>query len=426
MLVDLINKGGLKAPQKGRNMYTYRTDKRSKETLKAAVAQLTAGAIPGRKGALLSPGENGRLMLSTWTGETLTRGHFPGVADGTDVPAMYINIDALRWLIKAKIDTLVTITRRGDNELDITAGERCTTVATQSPDVYGKTDGGAVMGFFDDWEFKRVSRVMSRAFFTAVEKVAPYRSLDGSRYVFRGVLLEIEQDRLQAVATDSHALACVSVPSVRAMSDWENVENLKTDKFILSYDSVKFLEKFNQDGTGLLSLFMDGKGNLKIQGNYKSGEGYEIIMKGIDAKFPKWKTVIPDEKARVGIADFSAALIRPVVESITIDVKGRKREALRVGLISPDDTRIGVAYRGEVRALFESAIWSPTGLGNRRESLGEFPAWSLQKICKTFGEFKTPPIVEWQEKEETAIVITGEEQPWGYVRVVIMPFPLER
>jgi DNA polymerase-3 subunit beta len=108
------------------------------------------------------------------------------------------------------------------------------------------------------------------------------------RYYLNGLLLETENDRLRAVATDGHRLALAEVELAAKAG--------KNEQVIVPRKGVLELNRL-LDGEGELSVVL-GSNHIRVD-----CEGVRLTSKLIDGRFPDYERVIPSKAPNLIKAD---------------------------------------------------------------------------------------------------------------------------
>jgi DNA polymerase III subunit beta len=163
------------------------------------------------------------------------------------------------------------------------------------------------------------------------------------RYYLNGLLLEVSNDRLRAVATDGHRLACCEKET--------SCDLTETKQVILPRKGVHELVRLLNDSEESIHLTL-GTNHLRAD----IGE-YRFTSKLIDGRFPDYNRVIPDDGHNVMTADREILRQALVRASILSNEKYRgirmilEDNLLRLQTQNPDqeeaDVEVEVDYKGD-------------------------------------------------------------------------------
>jgi len=132
----------------------------------------------------------------------------------------------------------------------------------------------------DNWEER--FKINELSLKTLLEKTSFAMAVQDVRYYLNGVLLEISNGKLGAIATDGHRLAQSDVDI--------SLENTETRQLIVPRKAVGEINRFLEaDGAAELTVEIS-KNHLKI-----TKDGTVLITKLIDGKFPEFKGVLETE-----------------------------------------------------------------------------------------------------------------------------------
>lgn len=109
------------------------------------------------------------------------------------------------------------------------------------------------------------------------------------RYFLNGMLLEVSQDQLRAVATDGHRLAMSTVSAEGGSSD--RVRAIIPRKGVIEIGRLL-------DGENETATVQMGGNHLQV----KSG-GFTLTTKLVDGQFPDYEKVIPSDTSRIILGD---------------------------------------------------------------------------------------------------------------------------
>jgi len=129
------------------------------------------------------------------------------------------------------------------------------------------------------------------------------------RYYLNGLLLEVSQGELRAVATDGHRLAFCQIPA--SVNIDENQQVIVPRKSIL-----ELLKLLGEEG-GAVEVAI-GPNHLRV-----SGEDVRFTSKLIDGRFPDYQRVIPQNTDKVVMADREAVRQAVLRASILTNEKYR-------------------------------------------------------------------------------------------------------
>lgn len=163
------------------------------------------------------------------------------------------------------------------------------------------------------------------------------------RYYLNGLLLEVGNDRLRAVATDGHRLACCEKEADCELTEIKQV--------ILPRKGVHELVRLLDESEESVHLTL---GTNHLRANI--GE-YQFTSKLIDGRFPDYNRVIPDDGNNVMTADRETLRQALVRASILSNEKYRgirlifEDNLLRLQTQNPDqeeaEVEVEVNYKGE-------------------------------------------------------------------------------
>jgi DNA polymerase-3 subunit beta len=132
----------------------------------------------------------------------------------------------------------------------------------------------------NDWEERfKINQLSTK---TLLDKTAFAMAVQDVRYYLNGVLFELEQNRLRAIATDGHRLAQTDVDI--------SLDSKDNRQLIVPRKAVAEINRF-LDGDDESELTVEiNKNHLKL-----SKENTVLITKLIDGKFPEFKGVLETE-----------------------------------------------------------------------------------------------------------------------------------
>ncbi len=99
------------------------------------------------------------------------------------------------------------------------------------------------------------------------------------RYYLNGLLLELRQGQIRAVATDGHRLACTQVQA--------DITGDEVSQVIVPRKAVQELERILREASGSVEISLD-RNHFAVR-----GPGFNLISKLIEGKFPDYQAVIP-------------------------------------------------------------------------------------------------------------------------------------
>lgn len=233
----------------------------------------------------------------------------------------------------------VTITGKDGNSIDISAGRGHFRLAglpgKEFPEMPEKPKAAPVS-------------VDSEVFSKLVDRVAPFTSMDETRYHMAGVLLEKQaaegKTLLRMVATDGHRLAM-------ADGDLPMVDGLLGDRQVLvPKKGLMEIRKLAESGPGAIDLSMSDKFLYAGKGDT------ELWVRLLDAEFPPYRQVMPKDNqtvARISREEFMEALRRVLVMapekvfSVKLSFSGKQLEMSTAGPEHGEASDLlGVDYAG--------------------------------------------------------------------------------
>ncbi|MBI5577418.1 MAG: DNA polymerase III subunit beta [Deltaproteobacteria bacterium] len=233
----------------------------------------------------------------------------------------------------------VSIAGKEGNCMDISAGRGHFRLAglpsTEFPEMPEKPKAAAVP-------------VDSEVFRKSVDRVAPFTSMDETRYHMAGILLEKqdaeEKKLLRMVATDGHRLALADgdVPNIDAL--------LGERQALVPKKGLMEIRKLAEGGPGSISLSMSEKFLYAGKGDT------ELWVRLLDAEFPPYRQVMPKDNqmvARIPREEFTEALRRVLVmapekvHSVKLSFSGKQLEMSTAGPEHGEASDLlGVDYSG--------------------------------------------------------------------------------
>ncbi len=231
--------------------------------------------------------------------------------------------------------------------------------------------------------------VAASALTKALARVRYAAAQEEYRAIFRGIQLELDEEKLRAVATDGFRLALFDAPGGTGVST----------KFVLPARSADELVRLVKDADLPLRLAVGG-GRLRVE-----GERFRAAVALMEGTFPDYQRVIPGQ----------------FVLEATLDAEAFRQaiERLRV-LADRQSERVDLAFaEGSVELAAEGEY------GRGRESLsaevtGEVPlaaAFNAHYLADALKGLKGPVRLKLSGPQ-TPSVLEGEEEP-GYLAVVV-------
>ena len=174
--------------------------------------------------------------------------------------------------------------------------------------------------------------VDSEVFRKLVDRVAPFTSLDETRYHMAGILMEKQEADgkkfLRMVATDGHRLAMADgeVPQVDSL--------LGERQALVPKKGLMEIRKLAEGGPGAIELSMSEKFLYAGKGDT------ELWVRLLDAEFPPYRQVMPKDNqmvARIPREEFTEALRRVLVmapekvHSVKLSFSGKQLEMSTAG-----------------------------------------------------------------------------------------------
>ena len=230
-------------------------------------------------------------------------------------------------------DSVINISAKSDKAIIQSGRSRFSLATLPAPDFPVLDSINSVAGF-------NISRNVLKEL---IENTAFAMAQQDVRYYLNGLLLEVSNDRIRAVATDGHRLACCEKEM--------DCDLTETKQVILPRKGVHELVRLLDDSQESVHLTL-GTNHLRADvGDYR------FTSKLIDGRFPDYNRVIPDDGNNVMTADredLRQALVRA---SILSNEKYRgirmilDDNLLRLQTQNPDqeeaDVEVEVNYKGE-------------------------------------------------------------------------------
>ena len=216
-------------------------------------------------------------------------------------------------------DAVISLKRDSDNVV-VSSGRSRYTLKTLEADDFPRIEA-------NDWEER--FKINQASLKTLLDKTAFAMAVQDVRYYLNGVLFELENNRLRAIATDGHRLAQTDVDIALDTRD--------TRQLIIPRKAIAEINRF-LDGEDDQELTIEiNKNHLKLSRN-----NTVLITKLIDGKFPEFKGVLETELSvmlSLNRAEFIETLNRAAV--LTTDrFKGVKiamdKDVLRITANNPE------------------------------------------------------------------------------------------
>lgn len=370
--------------------------KSTKDAIRRAISLLTKDSC----GSVIESDGKGYLDLVTCHCGVRLRDKIVGVVKSTghDTKAV-LPIDALKIIAKTKRDARVEINITDDYSMMISIDGRGFTLHGIDPEKYIDLSG--------KYDFRDLAIVSGKDITEAIKRSGIARGKDAMRYVFRGVLFEIEKEVINIVSTDAKIMTHARIDNIRPV---ENVDKLR---FVIPEEALKYFKKAKSiDKPCRVAISTDGSAM-----RFKTGNS-ELIFKGIDARFPNWDKVFPSDDTITGRIDFPADDISDIVKRVDVNIKGKARQDVHIDLISCNINKLSIEHDDKEIGTFSSAIYGIYAEGDRRENIGSFSDFYMEKLTKIHAGMDS--ILEWQTKPETPIVIWSDNNGVNY-RTVLMP-----
>ena len=370
--------------------------KSTKDAIRRAISLLTKDSC----GSVIESDGKGYLDLVTCHCGVRLRDKIVGVVKSTghDTKAV-LPIDALKIIAKTKRDARVEINITDDYSMMISIDGRGFTLHGIDPEKYIDLSG--------KYDFRDLAIVSGKDITEAIKRSEIARGKDAMRYVFRGVLFEIEKEVINIVSTDAKIMTHARIDNIRPV---ENVDKLR---FVIPEEALKYFKKAKSiDKPCRVAISTDGSAMRLKTGNS------ELIFKGIDARFPNWDKVFPSDDTITGRIDFPADDISDIVKRVDVNIKGKARQDVHIDLISCNINKLSIEHDDKEIGTFSSAIYGIYAEGERRENIGSFSDFYMEKLTKIHAGMDS--ILEWQTKPETPIVIWSDNNGVNY-RTVLMP-----
>jgi len=179
-----------------------------------------------------------------------------------------------------------------DKEVVVKVGRSRFKLPVQNPDEFP-----AVTGFDEE----KYHKVPARLFKELIHRTLFATDTESSRYMLGGVLLEMDADKITAVATDGRRLAKMEGAA-------ESVAGHSTEgQVILPKDALALLAKVVGDG----EVFIAARKNDVII----KADGVVFYTRRLEGRFPAWKNMIPERPEAVRIALRAENLLQAVRQS---------------------------------------------------------------------------------------------------------------
>ena len=217
-----------------------------------------------------------------------------------------------------------------------------------------------------------------------------------TRHYLNGILLEITDARLTAVATDGRRLACASV------EDPQNAD-AASKRFILPGRILKTLLSCI-DPLQDITVRSDGR-RIRF-----SAHGWELDSGGLEGSYPDWKRVLPDPKGLKTRVDFNMADIRTSLAQVS----STARDQIKVSI---------AAENGDLALRMESRT---TSSGDRARECR-----ASDQLVLTVNHEHLKDIFDQIEGEQAVLQIGRNDSPCMidenldngmHTRFVIMPY----
>lgn len=295
---------------------TQQTLSKALNIVSKAVSSRTT--IPILKGILLEAGANGTVRLAASDLDLSIEKVIEAEVqeEGSIVVSAKLFGDIIRKLPSSNI----TIETRDENTVYIKSLNSEFNVVGISPDEFpsfGETEDDVESVIFDKESFKEMVRKTS---FSA--------SIDESKGVITGVLIELEENSTNMVALDGFRMAIAR----------EEAKNDNKKKIIIAAKIINELSKIISES--------DDEGNLEIIVGKKKASavlpGTKVIMRLLEGEFIKYRDIIPKEskiKVVINRADFLSS-----IERASLLAKEGKNNLIRIKI---EDQKIIISSRSE-------------------------------------------------------------------------------
>ena len=202
------------------------------------------------------------------------------------------------------------------------------------PDVQGFTETK-----YHEVNSKDLKQLIRRTLFAS--------DMESGRYALGGVLLEMESDKIVAVATDGRRLAKMECNAV-SVEDHGNNENMT----IIPSRAMQLIERALFDIDDTVKVSTNNNSILVCAGNAT------IYARLVEGRFPKWKDVLPDKDETnaitMDIAPMSSGLRQAAIvasdESRGVDFSFGNNKAtmsIQTAEVGQSDIEVPIEYDGE-------------------------------------------------------------------------------
>ncbi len=216
------------------------------------------------------------------------------------------------------------------------------------------------------------------------------------RYYLNGLLLELRQGEMRAVATDGHRLACAHLQA--------DITGDVVQQVIVPRKAVQELERILRETDGEVSLDLD-KNHIAI-----IGSGFRLVSKLIEGKFPDYQAVIPQHDQ-----------VQATLE------RDEFRQALNQAAKLANERYLGVRLAFESERLLVSAN-NPDQESAEIEIACEFTGepleigFNVQYLLDAVSAVEGEKVQIWLDNPQSSIRV--EEPGNDAVRYVVMPMML--
>jgi DNA polymerase-3 subunit beta len=230
-------------------------------------------------------------------------------------------------IIKSFPDAAITL-EQNDDELTVTCLDSVFTIHTLNP---------ADFPLFPEIESKLAGTIPAEIFSSMIKKVVKAVSKDESRMVLTGVLIKMDKESLQFVATDSYRLA---ISKVKLDTSVEETVELIAPGDVL--DEIRRLITAQSDIT-----ISDSENQII----FAFGETTFITRK-IEGSYPNYEAIIPTEKNMTAVIETASLLDAVRRASITAQLHTPLRFSF-----DPDAQMISVSSKTQdVASAYEQVI----------------------------------------------------------------------